>query len=78
MECDISSEWMRIREFDSSGGRMELNSIIILYTLPSTLFFILYALLITLHSVQTTLLFTLYTLLSSLSFTLYSLPPPLP
>ena len=24
MECDISIEWMRIREFDSSGGRIEL------------------------------------------------------
>ena len=55
---------MRIREFDGSGGRMELNTIIILYSLHSTLFFILYALLITLHSEQTTLLFTLYTLLS--------------
>ena len=62
---------MRIREFDGSGGRMELNSIIILYSLLSalysllsSLFFILYVLLITLHSVQTTLLFTLYTLLS--------------
>ena len=51
---------------------MELNSIIILYSL------LFYTLLITLHSVQTTLLFTLYTLLSSLLFTLYTLLSPSP
>ena len=65
MECDISIELMRIREFDGSGGRMELNTIIILYSLHSTLYSLLYPLRSTHYLTLGANYFTLYPLLSS-------------